>query len=182
MKKPKMPDLALGSFEAAAVLGVHWTTPGRMVEKGILTARTLKSPVTSDPERSFVVYSLSECDADFAEYEEKLRSRGGKSDRRPRGFVDHRTPALKRLSAEPSQITFGDAISTGEAAEILGVHWTFPSRMVAQGKLIGRVLHNGRNSRSRCWIFSRASVEANAAATARLQASGRKKGRARTPA
>lgn len=182
MKTPKLPDLALGSFEAAAVLGVHWTTPARMVEKGLLTARTLKSPVRSDPERVFVVYSLAECEADYREYESKIRSRGGKSDRRPRGFLDDRPPMLKRLAAEPSQITFGDAISTGEAAEILGVHWTFPSRMATQGKIVGRVLHNGRNKRGRCWVFSRASVEANVAATARLQAAGRKKGRARNPA
>lgn len=176
------PDLAIGSFEAAAVLGVHFTTPARMVEKGLLTARTLKSPVRSDPERVFVIYSLAECEADYRDYADKIRSRGGKSDRRPRGFVDDRPPMLKRLAAESAKITFGDAISSGEAAELLGVHWTFPPRMAARGQIVGRVLHNGRNKRGRCWIFSRASVEANVAAVARLQAAGKKKGRARTPA
>lgn len=175
-------DLALGSFEAAAVLGTHWTTPARMVEKGLLTARTLKSPIKSNPKRVFAIFSLAECDADYRDYESKLKSRGGKSDKRPRGFVEDRQPMLKKLASEPSQIAFGDAISTGEAAEILGVHWTFPSRMAQQGKIVGRVLFNGRRGNSRCWIFSRASVEANAAATARLQAAGKKKGRARTPA
>jgi hypothetical protein len=162
-------------------MGVHWTTPKRMVEKGLLTARTLLSPVRSNPERVFQVYSLKECESDWTDYADMLQKRGGKTERRPRGFADLRPGMLKKLAkAEP--ILFGDAISTGEAAKILGVHWTFPSRMAAQGKIVGRVLVNGRNRTSRVWIFSRASVEANAAATARLQASGKKKGRARNPA
>lgn len=173
-----LPDLALGSFEAACVLGVHWTTPARMAEKGLLTTRTLRSPLENDTDREFVVYSLHECMRDFAEYEEKLRSRGGKSDRRPRGFVDERATMLKYLATvEP--ILFGDAISTGDAGEVLCTHWTFCARLAGQKRIKGRVLRNSRHQKSRVWVFSRASCEANAATAMRQQTAGTKKGRPR---
>lgn len=174
----KKIDQAIGSWEASCILGVHWTTPKRMADKGLLTTRTLKSPITSDPERVFTVYSLAECERDFEEYEEQLKQGG--SGRRPRGFLSSRPPMVRDLAKLPSQIVFGDAISTGEAAEILGVHWTFPPRMAAQGKIVGRILVNGRNAGGRCWIFSRASCEANASASRRLQTAGKKPGRRRS--
>jgi len=177
MAKAKQIDQAIGSWEAACLLGVHWTTPSRMCAKGLLTSRTLASPVVSDPERVFTVYSLAECEADWEDYAEKLKQGG--TGKRPRAGSDLRPPMLKLLAAVESPIAFGDAISTGDAAEIMGVHWTFPTRMAQQGKLVARILVNARNNRSRCWIFSRASCEANASLARRLQEAGKKKGRHR---
>lgn len=177
MANKKQLDQAIGSWEAACLLGVHWTTPARMVEKGLLTSRTLASPVVSDPERVFTVYSLAECEKDWGDYAEKLKQGG--SGKRPRAAVDLRPPMVKALAAIENPIAFGDAVSTGEAAEIMGVHWTFPPRMAQQGKIVGRILANARNNRSRCWIFSRASCEANVSTARRLQAAGKKKGRHR---
>jgi len=176
MAKAKL-DQAIGSYEAACLLGVHWTTPHRMAEKGLLTTRTLLSPVVSDSERVFTVYSLAECEKDWEDYAEKLKQGG--SGKRPRAAVDLRPPMLKLLAAVAVPILFGDAVSTGEAAEILNVHWTFPPRLAAQGKIIGRIVTNARNNRSRCWIFSRASCEANVSTARRLQTAGKKPGRPR---
>jgi hypothetical protein len=175
----KKTDLALGSWEAACLLGVHWTQPKRMSEKGLLTARTLRSPIHSDPERVFSVYSMLECEENFAEYEAAMESGG--TGKRARTAVEERPAMLKKLAAVTHQITFGDAISTGEAGEILGVHWTFPPRLALAGKIVGRVLANGRNRNSRCWVFSRASCEANVSLARRLEANGTKRGRKRKP-
>jgi hypothetical protein len=177
MAKTKQIDQAIGSWEAACLLGVHWTTPARMVAKGLLTNRTLASPVVSDPERVFTVYSLAECEKDWEDYAEQLKQGG--SGKRPRANIDLRPPMVKALAALKHQIAFGDAVSTGEAAEIMGVHWTFPPRMAQQGKIVARIVVNARNKRSRCWIFSRASCESNVSTARRLQAAGKKKGRNR---
>jgi len=177
MAKAKLIDMAIGSWEAACVLGVHWTTPARMVAKGLLTARTLASPVASDPSRVFTVYSLAECEKDWEDYAEKM-AQGG-TGKRPRAGVDLRPPMLKLLAAVEHKIAFGDAIGTGTAAEIMGVHFSFPTRLATQGKLVARILANDRNNRSRCWIFSRASCESDASTARRLQSTGKKKGRHR---
>lgn len=176
MAKKKI-DQAIGSYEAACVMGVHWTTPKRMADKGLITTRTLRSPVVSDPERVFTVYSLAECEKDWEDYAEQLKQGG--SGKRPRAGGDLRPAMVKALATVEHPIEFGDAVSTGEAAEIMGVHWTFPPRMAQKGKIIGRVVVNARNNRSRCWIFSRASCEANVSTARRLQAAGKKKGRNR---
>jgi hypothetical protein len=173
-------DLALGSWEASQVLGVHFTVPKRMEAKGLLTTRRLQSPEVSNPERVFSVYSFAECQKDWDDYEEQLKHGG--SGRRPRANVDDRPAMLKLLKALENPIEFGDAVSTGEAAEILRCHWTWPTRLAGEGKIIGRILHNGRNSRSRCWIFSRASCEANVSIITRLEEAGKKKGRKRKQA
>jgi hypothetical protein len=176
MKKTTI-DMAIGSWEAACLLGVHWTTPARMVAKGLLTARTLSSPVISDPERVFTVYSLAECEKDWEDYSEKMKHGG--TGKRARMAVDLRPPMLKLLAAVKHKIAFGDAIGTGTAAEVMGVHFSFPTRMANNGKLVARILANDRNNRSRCWIFSRAACEANASTARRLQSTGKKKGRHR---
>lgn len=170
-------DQAIGSWEASCLLGVHWTVPGQMVKKGLLTSRTLRSPVSDGDTRVFAVYSSRECLRDWEEYEERQKSLR----RRPRAHADRRPEGLRHLKQIEHPIRFGDAIGVGEAAEILGVHWTFPPRMARAGKIIGRMVHNGRDGRAadRLWIFSRASCEANAAETKRLTASGKKKGRPR---
>jgi hypothetical protein len=178
-KKVKLGDLAIGSYEAACVLGVHFTQPKRMADKGLLTARTLKSPRPGDSRRVFAVYSLAECQKDFEDYEERIRS--GEHTRRARTAVDERGPMLKKLAAEEQQIEFGDAIGAAEAGKILGVHFSFPVRMAQAGKIRGRCLHNSRpdTGGSALWIFSRASCEAEASATKRIQDAGKKPGRKR---
>lgn len=170
-------DQAIGSWEASCLLGVHWTVPGQMVKKGILTCRTLRSPVSDGDARVFAVYSSRECNRDWEDYEERQKSLR----RRPRAHADLRPAGLRHLKQIEHPIRFGDAVGVGEAAEILGVHWTFPPRMARAGKIIGRLIHNGRDGKSadRLWIFSRASCEANAAETKRLTANGTKKGRPR---
>jgi hypothetical protein len=174
----KQRDVALGSWEASCLLGVHWTQAAKMAEKGLLTRKDLKSPIVSNPARVFSIYSRDECEKDFADYEEKMRSGG--TGRRARTAVGERMAMLKKLAAIPDHIDFDDAISTGEASEILRVHWTFPPRMAAEGKIRGRILINERNKRSRCWIFSRASCKANVVAVRKLEAAGKKRGRVRS--
>jgi len=172
--------MAIGSWEAACLLGIHWTQPKKMAEKGLLTTRVLRSPIVKNPDRVFSVYSMIECEEDFAEYEEAIRAGG--TGKRERASVRERAPMLKRLTAEKHQITFGDAVSSGDACEILGVHWTFCARLALAGKIVGRILINDRNSGGRCWIFSRASCEANVSLARRMEAAGTKRGRRRNPA
>jgi hypothetical protein len=181
-KKPKpvkLGDLAIGSYEAACVLGVHFTQPKRMADKGLLTARALKSPTDRDTGRVFAVYSLAECQRDYEDYEERLKS--GEHTRRARTAVDERGAMIKKLAGEKQKIEFGDAIGAAEAGRILGVHFSFPVRMAQAGKIKGRCLHNSRpdTGGSALWIFSRASCEAEAAATKRIQEAGKKPGRPR---
>jgi hypothetical protein len=145
-----------------------------MVERGLLTVRKLKSLSTAGV-NTFAIYSLAECDKDFLNYEESQTWNGG----RPRTRVDHRPAMLKKLAAEPHQILFADAIGTQEAADILGVHWTFPSRMARDGKIVGRMLHSDRGRSARLWIFSRASCEKNLREAKKLEAAGKKLGRKR---
>lgn len=175
--RKKTKNLAVGTWEAAALLGVHWTQVRRMADKGLLTVRSLKSPTKSDSGRVFAVYSSAECNKDYEEYEERMRAGG--TGKRARTAVDLRPGMLKSLAGLKQEIEFGDAIGTYEAAEILGVHWSFPQRLAARGDIVGRVLASGRKDRSAMWIFSRASCEANASLAQRLQAIGKKKGRRR---
>ena len=172
--KKKLPDMAVGSWEAAGVLGIHFTQPAKLAEKGFLTVRKLKSLSTAGV-NTFAIYSFAECDKDFLDYEDRQASSGG----RPRTRVDGRPAMLKKLAAEKNQILFADAIGTHEAAEILGVHWTFPSRMARDGKIVGRMLHSDRGRSSRLWIFSRASCEKNLREAKKLEAAGKKLGRKR---
>lgn len=148
-----------------------------MAEKGLLTTRILESPVKKNPERVFAIYSLTECERDWRDYAEQLKHGG--SGRRPRKYVDDRDAMVNTLAGIDHKIAFGDAVSTGEAAKILCVHWTFPQRLALRGEIVGRVLANDRNGRSRCWIFSRASCELNAAQARRKQMAGKKIGHPR---
>lgn len=164
-------DEAIGAFEAAALLGVHFTKPMRMWEKGEISARELMG----DDARRFLVYSRKECDENFEEYQSGTRSG------RPRTREVDRPLAQRRLSAKgrPS-IAFGDAIGAREAAEILGVWHTLVPRLAREGKIVGRVLWSDRTRTSKLWIFSRASVEQRAAEIRRLEEAGTKVGRPRS--
>lgn len=172
---------ALGVAEAAAIMGVHWATPSRMIEKGLLTAHVCKSRAEETlGERSICILDGAECEENYLEYVQKIAERGGMNDARPRANFDSREAVLEHLaSVEP--IAFDDACGSGEAAEILGVHPSFLTRMVRKGEIVGRSPWNPRgvSGATRNWIFSRASCRRNVALSRKLQVSGHKIGRPR---
>ena len=179
-QKP-LKNEAIGTFEAAAVMGLHFTRPKRMADSGVISMRQIGSA----GEAVFAVYSAKECDENFREYEENYesRKRSGEQGGRPRTMVHERQPAIDRLTdPKKPQIAFEDAISTNEAAEVLGVYPTRVARIANEGKIVGRVLWSERGGRSRLWIFSRASCEKHAAEIKKLEASGQKLGRPRNAA
>lgn len=174
-------DQAVGAYEASALLGVHFTVPARMADRGVLTAHRGDSAHSEDPSRASLIFDGGECEENFREYEEKVASRGGKSDRRPRGWLHLRPEVLKRLQAVKAPIPFDDAITVGDASKLMGVHFSLVARMLREGKLIGRVAWSRRVSpaSARLWIVSRSSVMDNIRRTKALEAAGKKRGIAR---
>lgn len=174
----KVEDQAIGSWEAAAVMGVHFTQPAVKAKKGLLTLRTLRSPRAKGDERVFALYSLRECEGDYRDYE---ASQATAAKSRPRNNLSMRAAELRRLSAMPVKIAFADAIGVGEAAEIMKCHVSWPPRLARAGEIEGRIVKNGRAGKveDRLWIFSRASCERNAAQAQRLVQTGKKVGRPR---
>lgn len=180
-KKDTIIPQAVGAAEAAAIMGVHWVMPRRMVEKGVLTAHIATESVNVDePERFYAIYDSAECDANYREYEEKVAARGGKSDRRPRGMLHVRPDVIKHLATVKTPVDFDDAITLGEAANLLCVHHTLVPRMLRDGRIVGRIVWNPRGrTGSRVWIVSRKSCLANVKEVKALEASGKKRGRPR---
>ena len=171
-----MLDQAVGSWEAACVMGVHFTRPQRMADEGLLTIRRFDNIAEmTKTDRTFGIYSLRECEQNWQDYKEKQRLSGG----RPRVHAHLRTEMLNKLLAVDPKIAFGDAVSAAEAAAVLKVHFSYPAKLAEQGKLVGRVLFNNRHENNRAWIFSRASCEENLAAIRRAEVAGRKRGRRR---
>ena len=165
------PDEAIGPWEAACLMGVHWSRPAKMAARGEIAARS----ICGDDSREFAVYSLASCEENYEDY---LAKRGVR--RRPRTAVDLRPGMVKALSAKKRpRISFGDAIGVEEASRILGVYGTFVPRLVAAGKIVGRVLLSDRASASRIWIISRQSCLQNVAEAEKLQQAGKKRGRPR---
>jgi len=178
----KFYDQALGSYEAASLMGVHFGQPQKLIAKGVLTARTITtSAYSDDPVRLISIYDGAECEANYQEYEEKCASRGGKTERRPRAWLHLRPEAVRRLKAEKVTIAFDDAITLAEAADILGVHISLIPRLVGAGKIVGRRPWNPRGVRTgaRNWIVSRRSCLEHAKATKAQEAAGTKVGRPR---
>jgi hypothetical protein len=168
---------AVGSYEAAAILGIHFTQPRRMVEKGLLTAyQPPKSLYTDDPSRSYAIYDGGECEADYQAYNEAFRAKGGKTDRRPRAWVHLRPDVIQQLKAVKHPIAFSDAIGMAEAAQILSVHQSLIPRMIASGKIAGRRPWNPRTAGARIYIISRASCQQNMRETIAREAAGKKPG------
>ena len=165
---------ALGSFEAAAIMGVHFATPGRMAAKGLIACREVPM---SGGLKAATIFDGRSCEENYLDYEEKLADGG--SGKRPRGHLDQRPEALKRLRAVETPIAFSDAVTTAEAAEILSVHNSFIGRMIAAGDIVGRRLWSPRGSRERIYIVSRQSCVENAQNMRRIQAAGKKTGRPR---
>lgn len=172
-------DLALGSCEAAALMGVHFTRPGRMFAAGTLTGRVLQTAAAAQAAREFVIYSSRACQENFEEYEEAQAGKAGRT-YRPRAWLDDRPPMLKRLAAMKPAVAYDDAVGVVEAAKILGVHVSLVPRLVSQGKLIGRAPWNPRHrGGSRGIIISRKSCEANRREVAAAEKAGKKRGKPR---
>lgn len=176
-----MQPHAIGSYEAAGLLGTHFTQPRKLVEKGQLSAHIIaESAYSDDPSRSYAIYNAQECEANYAEYDERVTARGGKNDRRPRAWLHLRPETLRRLKAVKKHIEFDDAIGVGEAAKILGVHVSFVPRMILSGKIVGRRPWNPRGlAGAKIFIVSRKSCQANAREIRAAQAAGKKPGRPR---
>lgn len=172
---------AVSAAEAAALMGLHWAMPRRMHERGILSAHVVSESVNVDePERLYSIYDSAECDENYREYDAKIAARGGKSDRRPRAWMHLRPTVIAHLQGVKHPIAFDDAITLGQAANLLCVHHTLVPRMLRAGTIIGRVAWNPRGkSQSRTWIVSRASCVENVRATKALEAAGKKRGRPR---
>lgn len=178
----RIVNMALGSHEAAAVMGVHHSVPQRMADRGWIAGRAL--PTAQGVERRVMVFDGRECQGNYEEYDAKVVARGGTNDRRPRAWLHHRDPMIERLAAiEPEErIAYDDAIGAAEAAKILGVHHSFVPRLARDGHIVGRLLH-GRDQtiggHRRNWIFSRRSCLANAKAVKAAVDAGEKIGRPR---
>lgn len=169
-------DQAVGAYEAAAILGIHFTQPRKMVIKGLLSSHEATTSVHSDdPSRVTAIYDGRECQRDFEDYEDKIAARGGKTVRRPRAWLHMRPEVEKRLRAVATPIAFDDACTLGEAAENMGVHWTLVARLLREGRLVGRLAWSKRGG-SKLWIVSRKSVRENIRATKAAEAAGTKPG------
>lgn len=166
---------ALGAYEAACVLGVHWTRVPKMADAGILTARTIRS---SRGTKRIRVYSFQNCQENWQNYVDDMRS--GEHKKRARASESLRPPMLKELKAIEQHVDFYDAIGIYEAAEILGVWWSFMGRLAENGKVVGRKLISHRENGARSWIYSRASCEQNAELARRLVSTQSKVGRPRS--
>lgn len=172
---------AIGTYEAAALMGISFTRPRKMADAGLISIREVSAAAGT----VFAVYSARECDENFLDYEENnaARRRAGEPVGRPRTRVHERQFALQRMSdADRPRISFEDAIGTVEAAKVLGVFPTRVPRIAREGKIVGRILWSERGQRSRLWIFSKVSCESHAAEVRKLEASGKKAGRPRDAA
>lgn len=181
LKKAPLQNEAIGTYEAAALMGVSFTRPKKMASSGLISIRE----IVSGSDLTFSVYSARECDQNFLDYEENYASRrkSGDAGGRPRTRVHERQFALERLGdPQRPRIAFEDAIGTAEVADILGVFPTRVPRLAREGKLVGRIMWSERGGKSRLWIFSKVSTESLAAAVRKLEASGEKLGRPRNAA
>lgn len=166
---------ALGAYEASCVLGVHWTRVPKMADSGVLTSRAFTS---SRGTKRIRVYSFQNCQENWQSYLDGLRS--GDRGKRERSHADKRPAMLKVLGEVEPHIDFHDAVGIYEAAEILGVWYTFLSRLVERGDVVGRKLISYRESVTRAWIYSRRSCEENVEIARRLSAQHTKTGRPRS--
>lgn len=150
-------DYAIGSYEAASILGVHWARPGAMVDRGEIVARHMAGHGDAPSTR---IYSMESCEENWREYERSLAT--GNAPNRLRSRPEERQPMLVRLGQVQQHVDYDDAISVQEAADILGVWWTYVPRLVKSGKIVGRRLMNDRGTFSRMMVISRKSVESHA--------------------
>lgn len=183
-KQTSLPDLALGSWEAAAVCGVHFTRVKRMAASGQLIYRPMDSAWTTapdgQPKNEYLLYSLHDCDDEHLAYMAKLAEGG--TGRRPRDqhhLAQHDEMLAALAKVEP--ILYDDAISTAQAAAVLGCHITWVNQLIRDGKLRARAAMNGRRkSGGRVYIVSRRSCEENRAAVLVKEKAGAKSGKPRS--
>jgi hypothetical protein len=167
---------AVGGFEAAAIMGVHFTVPYRLAKRGKLVAHTHDAGETG---RRVTFFDGAECEADYLDYSEKMDASGG-TGKRPRENLKHRAAALRHLAKVKQKIQLSDAISTSEAAEILGMVRSFVPKMATAGTIVGRKLWSPRAAGGASqWMFSRKSCLDNLAKTKVLYSSGKMQGRVR---
>lgn len=185
-KKRRFPQpeacQAVGTQEAAALMGVHFSTPRRMVDKGMIGCSLCRSRTAGAlGERLLAIFDGAECERNYLEYEENLDASGGKTTRRPRQYLSSRPAVLRHLAKVKDRIAFADAIAAADASEILGVHPSFLVRMVKAGEIVGRPTWGRRTpgSGARNWIFSRASCQDNVRRIRAEQSAGTKTGRPR---
>lgn len=172
-----MKNEAIGAFEAACVMGLHWARPKKMADAGVLSCRIIGGGSSSQ----IAVYGLRQADQNWREYEELLRT--GQVEGRPRAY-EHMRPAALRVLGEKGrpQILFEDAIDIEEAARILRVFSTRVPRLIADGRLVARKLWSDRSSSPKLWIVSRHSAEKLCREIDKAEAAGKKRGRIRQPA
>jgi hypothetical protein len=163
-------DAAVGSQEAAALMGVHWTTPAKMVAKGLIRGREISCGAGDAEERLTMVFSRLDAEDDWAAYAAKM-AKGG-TGRRPRGYADNREDALRALAKAP-HIGYEDAIGAAEAAAIMKVSGSWPPRLAAAGEIVGRVLWASRTRSAKVWIFSKRSCVENALKVERMRLEGK---------
>jgi hypothetical protein len=145
--------------------------------EGLLLGKPLRVIWRDERTRTFLIYSLADCERNYRRYCEHRATRDS-SLRRPRAHINLRAPALRHL-AKVAPILYSDAIGTGEAADILECHATLIQQLVATGKLIARKPWSTRNTGPRfqkCLIISRGSVEKRRDYLIRKEIAGTKRG------
>jgi hypothetical protein len=171
---------AVGPFEAAAIMGVHFATPAKMLGKGLLHAHVLDQVYGTVGARRQMIFDGQECEKDYLDYEDRKADPSDPVGRRPRAYLDLRPQALRRLRAVKAPISFDDAIGVAEAAKILSVHPSFISRLVANGEIVGRVAWGRKGGPlGRQFLLSRRSCLDNVAKVRAMQSTGTKIGRPR---
>jgi hypothetical protein len=169
---------AVGAYEAAALMGIHYSRPQKLVARGLLSAHRVEESVhVTTLTKHQAIYDSKECEKDFAEYEDLMDS--GEHGKRPRAWLHLRPDAIRHLQKVEHPIAFADAIGIAEAAKILKVVVSFIPRLVACGDIVGRRPWSRRGAGSRIYIISRQSCVANAREVRSLEAAGKKVGRPR---
>lgn len=181
-KQGRVPDIAIGSWEAACITGTQWSRPAKLAKAGKLAYRPLESGWSLDQKNEFFLYSLHDCEQNYRDYLADVATGSLPGRRRSEECIAQREPMLSRLR-DVEQILYDDAIGTSEAATILGVHITMINRMVRDGKLRARRAFNDRhgNGKGSVYILSRRACEENRQKFAMLEAAGTKTGMKRNP-
>lgn len=182
IRRTEMPDIALGSWEAACITGTQWSRPAKLAKAGKLVYRPLESGWSLDRTNEYFLYSLRDCDQNYQDYMEAVEAGTLRGRRRADECLAQREPMLARLR-DAEHILYDDAIGTAEAAAIIGVHITLINRMVREGKLRARKAFNDRRGEGKgsVYIVSRRACEENRQKYAALEAAGAKTGSKRNP-
>ena len=181
-KKGMIPDIAIGSWEAACITGSQWSRPAKLAKAGKLVYRPLESGWSLEKKNEFFLYSLRDCEENYRDYLAAVATGSLPGRRRSEECIALREPMLARLR-EVEPILYDDAIGTSEAATILGIHITMVNRMVRDGKLRARKAINDRHGEGKgsVYIVSRRACEDNRHKFAAMEAAGTKTGSKRNP-